>query len=267
MSNSLTQFDFHGDALAVTITNSGEVFVSIRRVCDALGVDFSGQLQRLKSAVWAVVEFISTTGEDGKRYTMAMIELEALPMWLANIKKVRPGLQSKLELYQCEAKKALADRFLRPPVQTSTPQLSAPEETAIRRYYAAKVISDAVMAGSISKAYGENYAIHTAAIISGDAPQIETRLQDVSSYLEERGFTTRQVKSECIRFGQRVKALYVAKTGRAPDKQPRMVNGADRDVNSYTEHDRPLFDQAFADLYGKAAITTVRGKQRYSRLR
>lgn len=113
MTTAIERFDFHGDALDVA-RDGDRVLVSIRRVCEALGVDTKGQLAKLHGKRWAVVEMVSMTGPDGKTYDTACLSLDSLPMWLATIEPTRVALhvRPKLDRFQVEAHDALADHFL-----------------------------------------------------------------------------------------------------------------------------------------------------------
>ena len=59
--------------------------VALRPVCDSLGLDFSGQLQRLQHQSWATVGVTPTVAADGKTREMAVIDRRAFTMWLATI--------------------------------------------------------------------------------------------------------------------------------------------------------------------------------------
>lgn len=59
--------------------------VALRPVCEALGLNFSGQQQRLQRQSWAVVCMTHTTGADGKTYEMTFIDRRTFTMWLATI--------------------------------------------------------------------------------------------------------------------------------------------------------------------------------------
>ncbi len=87
-TKQIQKYDFHGDTLDV-IPDGDRLHVGIRAVCEALGVDTSGQLQRLKRKPWAAMGVISTTASDGKTYDMSAIDLRSLPMWLATIEPSR----------------------------------------------------------------------------------------------------------------------------------------------------------------------------------
>ncbi len=111
---SLVPFSFQGDKLDVATTAKG-VFVSIRRVCEALGVDFSSQLVKLREDSVVGVVIITTPSGGGAQET-ACIELRSLPLWLATIHpgRVRPEVAVKLIAYKRECAEVLADHFLGP---------------------------------------------------------------------------------------------------------------------------------------------------------
>jgi len=113
MDTAITKFDFHGDVLDVACRD-GQVFVSVKRICDALGLDMGGQLVKLKGKPWAVMEIISMTASDSKKYSTSCIALRSLPMWLATIEPTRVAVEVrvKLERYQLECAEALANHFL-----------------------------------------------------------------------------------------------------------------------------------------------------------
>ena len=112
-TKQIQKYDFHGDTLDV-IPDGDRLHVGVRAVCEALGVDTSGQLQRLKRKPWAVMGVISTTASDGKTYDMSAIDLRSLPMWLATIEpsRCRADVREKLALYQVECAAVLAEHFL-----------------------------------------------------------------------------------------------------------------------------------------------------------
>jgi hypothetical protein len=109
---SLVKFNFRGDVLDVVTTSVG-AYASVRKVCSALGVDFSGQLQKLKTDDAIGVEMIATPSRGGMQQ-VACIELRFLPLWLATIhpSKVRPSVKPKLVAYKRECADVLADHFL-----------------------------------------------------------------------------------------------------------------------------------------------------------
>lgn len=112
MSNSIQVFNFQGDNLEV-VRQGDDVFVSLRAVCDALGVASQRQATKLAKAEWATTTMMVAVGADGRDREMIGVHLASLPMWLATLSpsKVSEGARPKLVAYQKEAAGALADYF------------------------------------------------------------------------------------------------------------------------------------------------------------
>lgn len=119
-NSPLVQVPFHDDTIEAIQMPDGKIMVSLKRSCESLGVDFSGQLAKLKSCKWATMEMISTVAQDGRHRGLVMIGLESLPLWLGGISenKVRPEVQAKLLQFQREARDVLARQFFGEPVNT-----------------------------------------------------------------------------------------------------------------------------------------------------
>lgn len=113
-STELVKVPFHGDVIEAVKTEGGKIMVSLKRVCESLGVDVEGQRKKLAGCPWATTVMISAVADDGKRRQLAMIDHETLPMWLTTIhpSKVKASIREKLVQYQCEAKAVLAAWFL-----------------------------------------------------------------------------------------------------------------------------------------------------------
>ncbi|MBP3956756.1 hypothetical protein J8F10_15900 [Gemmata sp. G18] len=75
----------------------GKVWAAIKRCGENLGLDLETQRRKLKNKEWTVTGEMPATGPDGKQYTVSMIDLDALPMWLASIdaRKVKPEIREK----------------------------------------------------------------------------------------------------------------------------------------------------------------------------
>ena len=140
MTNTeLVRVEFRGDTLEA-VQKDGEVWVSIKRCCEVLGVDVEGQRKKLKKQAWATTDMMSVVAEDGKGRELAMIALKSLPQWLVTIyaSKVKPELRAKLALFQKEAADVLAAHFLGRKV--------APERIPLRAYVARCKLSHLVEA-------------------------------------------------------------------------------------------------------------------------
>lgn len=131
--NQIERFDFHGTELVVIPTDDG-LFVSVKRVCEALGIDYTTQHVKLKTAPWATMGLIPTVAEDGKIRELFSVHLDTLPMWLGGIDsgRVAERVRPKLVLFQREAAKALANHFLRPKADPLADLLSRPQHELLQ---------------------------------------------------------------------------------------------------------------------------------------
>lgn len=84
----------------------------------------------------------------------------------------------------------------------------------------------------------------------GPAP--EDRSLGVELYLEQKGINASTRRSKSGSFGKRLKKLYTLTYGDEPDKAMRFYNGQHISVSSYTEKDRPLFDEVFEIMFDNA---------------
>lgn len=115
MPNELVKINFYGDHLVATQDEDGRVWVSLRRCCEALGLDLSSQMAKLKGKSWASVAEITMDATDDSKRVLTCIDLGTLPGWLFSIdaRKVAEGVREKLAQFQNEAARVLADHFLR----------------------------------------------------------------------------------------------------------------------------------------------------------
>lgn len=109
----LETIDFHGDQLQAVRTPDNKVFVSIRRVCEALGINEWSQQRKLQDAKWASTVNMTVVDPTGRSREQTMLPLDSVPMWLSRINsaKVAPGVRDKLDLYQIECRDVLAAHF------------------------------------------------------------------------------------------------------------------------------------------------------------
>lgn len=111
LSAPVQPFPFHDTTLDVARDN-GDLWVSIRRVCEALGIAVQGQLTKLRGKPWAGITMIVTPSSSGDQRT-AYLHLDALPMWLATIEPSRVSAEARprLERFQIECARTLRDHF------------------------------------------------------------------------------------------------------------------------------------------------------------
>jgi hypothetical protein len=137
-------------------------------------------------------------------------------------------------------------------------------DTVLRHKGAVEIL---LMGGDlIAPEVKERFIVHSAALVQGTAPTpAAVPLLDTSEYLAKRSLARDEIRKHGGQFGKRVKQLYEAKHGRPPLKVRRFINGAEREVNSYTERDRPLFDAAFDSVVKPkltgAKVIPLKGKE------
>lgn len=130
----MVKFNFHGDELDV-IKEGETLWVSVRRVCEALGLNVDGQRVKLKDKEWACTEIISVHDISGRIQEIFMIDLDSLPMWLAGIDtgRANPEARPKLIAYQKECAKALRDYWFNGRVTNERARIGREDKTVIMR--------------------------------------------------------------------------------------------------------------------------------------
>lgn len=86
----------------------------------------------------------------------------------------------------------------------------------------------------------------------GEAPELDEATTPLyaQTFLEEKGLTRARVKAVGGPFGKRVKAAYILEHGVEPKQYPLETgNGQVRNVNAYTESDRPLLEAVWDECY------------------
>ena len=230
--------------------------VALRPVCDSLGLDFSGQLQRLQHQSWATVGVTPTVAADGKTREMTVIDRRTFTMWLATIDTSRVKNERTRELvriYQCEAADAL-DRYFNEGVAVNprAVKTSAPATTTGPYSVETQARVPDILKNVIAKDYLEAKARIVAARAMGDTPEIEASARPlyVQDYMRERGVSSKNIRNYAPTFGKYVKKAYKAERGVEPGKRfDETPTGQVREVCVYTEADRPILDRAWSESY------------------
>ncbi|MEX6325227.1 phage antirepressor N-terminal domain-containing protein [Providencia hangzhouensis] len=94
---------FHGSNLYV-VNYNGQPYVPMRPIVEGMGMDWTGQLNKLKQKFKSTVEEISIVAADGKERNMICLALRKLAGWLHTISpnKVKPEIRDKVIKYQEE---------------------------------------------------------------------------------------------------------------------------------------------------------------------
>jgi hypothetical protein len=87
----------------------GQSQVVFKPAVESVGLDYSGQLQRLRRQPWATVGVTPMVAEDGKVREMVTVPEDTFIMWAATLQanRVAPDLRPMLVAFQTESKKAL----------------------------------------------------------------------------------------------------------------------------------------------------------------
>ena len=235
----------------------GNAEVALRHACDAIGVQYSKQLQKLKSKSWATVSLRYTVAEDGKPREMAMIDRRTFTMWLATIDTSRVNADARpiLEAFQAEAADALDAYFndggaINP--SATTDQLDALVAKATGQMQLLRAAE-----GIVDARFLEAKARIVIARGLGEAPEIDQQDRPlyVQDYLRSKGLTADLVRAKSSGFGKRVKGRFMEVHGDVPEKHFQEVDGRPREINAYTEADRPIFDHVWNTYYEQAVAS------------
>lgn len=250
----LTRVPFHDTTIYTTADGA---HVALRPVCESLGLDADGQLQRLKRQPWTctVIMPVQVPGDDQSR-EMVFIDRRTFTMWLATIDTGRVKNDRTRELvrtYQCEAADAL-DKYFHEGAAVNPRAVEASVPAATTGPYSvetqARVLD--ILKNVISKDYLEAKARIVAARAMGDTPEIEAGARPlyIQDYLRDKGATADEVTRFASAFGRYVKEVYKAERGVEPGKRfDETPSGQIRETYAYTETDRTIFDRAWMGSY------------------
>ena len=105
----------NNEKIVIVIDEDGQKFVPIKPICEALGVNYTSQLEKLESdeLIDSVIPLRGTAGADGKQYQMKCLPLEFVFGWLFSIssKNVKEEIKESLINYKRLCHKALYSYF------------------------------------------------------------------------------------------------------------------------------------------------------------
>jgi len=106
---------FYGDDLIAIRAADGQIYVSFRHLCHALGLDRASQVQRVKrhEILAEGYEGGAMMASPGGSQRAGVLRVDLVPLWLSGVdtKRVKPEIQDKLRRYQREAAKVLWEAF------------------------------------------------------------------------------------------------------------------------------------------------------------
>ena len=97
------------------VVENGETYLPIKPICQAIGVNYATQLEKLKShpILSSVIPLRGTTGADGKKYEMVCLPLKFIYGWLFTINpgNVSEEARENVIKYQIECYDVLYRHF------------------------------------------------------------------------------------------------------------------------------------------------------------
>ena len=101
--------------VSIVVIENGEKRIAVKPICEALGVAYQSQIERLKNdpILSSVITLSVTTGADGKQYEMVTIPFKFVFGWLFRIdsRNVKPEAAEAVLRYQMECYDALYNHF------------------------------------------------------------------------------------------------------------------------------------------------------------
>jgi hypothetical protein len=233
--------------------------VVFRPAVEAIGLSYPAQLRKLNDRSWANRCDIATVAEDGKTRQMVAVDVRTFLMWLATVNetKVAESVRPTLVAYQRETTTAVNDYWTRGGAineRATDEQLDALqqqiEERRIRRALGLVQLI-AAMDDNVDPKWKRSRQLHHYAEATGEAAEIapEDRALLVETYLKDLGLSKDERRSVRSSFGRRISLAYELQHGEKPKDAFGLVDGRERQVKSYTEADRPLFDKVWREFY------------------
>lgn len=162
----------NGVEIFAQVNENGQVFVPVKPICQAIGVDHDAQRQRIKRhrKLSSVAVTITATGADGKNYEMLALPLQYAYGWVFSIDTslVAEAALPSVEQYQDECYDILYRHFagsLRRRVEENEAEIAA-----------LKAVNDAILNEKEAKAARRKAEEHLAEIRKSrldSTPQLE----------------------------------------------------------------------------------------------
>ena len=190
--NEIVKVGFHGGEIEA-VKKGNDVWVSVRRACEHLGIDADSQQKKLRDAnraPWSNTVIMTALDARGRKFEQFMLHLDSLPMWLATIDtgRVAEHVRPLLIAYQKEAAQVLRDHFFgqpKPSRREESPsekekRLAAKEERLARRQQAMGwELAKKIAARQCRKGLVDVYDVKLAEVLVGEPlpallPRIDT---------------------------------------------------------------------------------------------
>lgn len=215
MSKMLTvveqkEVTFYEDDLTAVQADNGQIYVAVRRMCDALGLDPRNQRRRIQdhtilSEGYRRGVIYAPPGEQGGGgpQEAGLLRVDLVPLWLAGIhlKRVKKEIRPKIEQFQREAANVLWEAFQEGRLTTDPifDELLQQDTDAVQAYKMlqalVKLARNQVLIEAQLSTHGEQLVNH------------EQRLEDIEARLNPGEHIT---ADQAVAISQAVKAVAIA---------------------------------------------------------
>lgn len=244
-----------------TVLVDDKPHIVLRHAAEAIGLDYSTQLRKLRDRSWANCGAVATVAADGKTRQMVVVDEKTFLMWLATVNeaKVADEVRPTLIAFQSETTDLVRDYWLGGGALNPRATEDQLDSLISRAKLQAEVLS--VLSGIVDPVWLETKGRMVAARALGEEPELDPL--DVPLYvpdfLKEKGLKRAQIESVQSWFGRRAAALYEAEHGEKPGKrQADLPNGSVRETYAWTGRHRPVFEETWLRFY--AAQFPVQGE-------
>lgn len=181
-----------------------------------------------------------------------MIDRRTFTMWLGGLdeNRVAEDARPALIAFQAEAADALDAYFHDGGAINPSATEDQLDRLARQAHAQASVLQS--LRGIVDPKHLEAKGRIVLARALGETPELEPESIPlyVSDYLKSKGLASELVAAKASGFGRRLKGLYIAEHGEAPNLAfQELPNGTTREVCAYTQSDRDLFDQVWSRHY------------------
>lgn len=258
-SHEVVKLDLSVGSIHTTLVD-GQPHIVIRPAVEELGLSYPAQYRKLQSRSWATIAQQATVAEDGKVREMDVVPVRTFLMLLATVNENRVSEAARpiLVAFQNETADAIEAYWTQGGAineRATDEQLDALqqqiEERRIRRALGLVQLI-AAMDDNVDPKWKRSRQLHHYAEATGEAAEIapEDRALLVETYLKDLGLSKDERRSVRSSFGRRISLAYELQHGEKPKDAFGLVDGRERQVKSYTEADRPLFDKVWREFYG-----------------
>lgn len=250
MSNQIVAIPFHGQTVQ-SVEVDGKPHVVFRPLVESIGLDYRSQSRRLSGKSWAGMVKMTIPSKGGPQETTC-IDVRTLTMWLATIDENRVSEEARplVIAYQNEVADAIESYWTQG--GAINPRATEHQINALIRQSQMQMELCQAAKGLIRAEHLEAKARIILARGLGEAPELdeETRPLYTADFLKGKNLSSKKMRSIAGVFGKRMKAAYTLEYGREPEKYPlNLPNGQVRQVNAYTESDRPLMERVWDKYY------------------